>query len=385
MSTDTPRPNLVLIARRQKQGWSSRRRAARELHRVWRDNLPGPPSLESLEKALYRHETGRSQVQDDGYRKLYCLAYQASPHELFGSLDEPPATTRSAYEVRSHKFIPAFVGVEACEQLLADMGVRPASGQWLECQTSVLTDAGVVCQMYVWRFGVVIFHLVEDLAMPSLAAFAIWRERSYKEKLAWATGRLRELLPDGDPAASYVLGMHWIGDPPWSGETLDTALRILCTPKVLLDRDAEPDTALAHAEMVERALLVEGFDDPGSIRPFGVKGVSMGFASWAGVVYLPRAATRALTEAEMVACELSVQAAWMYCEYINGLVEQGRDPAVSNVYGWRFLRAVRSRLVNDRPQEVGQHRSMRQAILETSGILTHATHAIETLRDLEEG
>jgi hypothetical protein len=118
---------------------------------------------------------------------------------------------------------------------------------------------------------------------------------------------------------------------------------------------------------------------------FGVRGISIGYASWSGVVYYPIAEQRCLTEGELVAAELATQALWTYCAYINGEVEHGRDPAVPAGYGWRFLRATRSRLVNPRPQETGQHRSMRAAILETSGITNHLSQAIETLREIEEG
>ena len=44
-------------------------------------------------------------------------------------------------------------------------------------------------------------------------------------------------------------------------------------------------------------------------------------------------------------------------------------------------RGARCRLANPRPQESGQHRSMREAILETSGLAGQLDHAIETLRE----
>jgi hypothetical protein len=75
---------MVLIAKREQKAWTSRRRAARELHLIWKTNFPGAPDIDSLEKALYRHETGRTQVRDEIYRRLYCLAYDATPGELFG-------------------------------------------------------------------------------------------------------------------------------------------------------------------------------------------------------------------------------------------------------------------------------------------------------------
>ncbi|GAA2308742.1 hypothetical protein GCM10010149_68580 [Nonomuraea roseoviolacea subsp. roseoviolacea] len=75
------------------------------------------------------------------------------------------------------------------------------------------------------------------------------------------------------------------------------------------------------------------------------------------------------------------QATWAYCEWINGQVEQRHDPAIADGYGWRFLRAARSRLTNPRPRETAQHRSMRDAIVETSGLAGHLDQAIEALRE----
>mgnify|MGYP000052648314 CR=1 FL=1 len=75
MSTEVPRqfkPNLVLVNRRKAVGWESRKRAARELHRVGQQNgIRETPTVEAIEKAMYRHETGRVSVTDPIYRQLY--------------------------------------------------------------------------------------------------------------------------------------------------------------------------------------------------------------------------------------------------------------------------------------------------------------------------
>lgn len=376
-------PNLVLIAKREQKGWGSRRRAARELHKLWREQLPGLPSLESLEKALYRHETGRVQVRDEMYRKLYCLAYDASPHELFGAVQHDIDGT-GVYTVRSHKFIPAFVGVEAALHLVTDGNLPAAVNQWFDCHTRTMQAPSGQCDLYVWPFGVAMFHLTEDLTLSNLATLALWRRRSYVQNLKWATNEFRRLVSDDKVEASYVLSLYWMVTPAWPGDQLDTALRILCIPKVLLERSVETDDALGHAELVERALLEEGFDHA-EIASFGIKGISTGYASWSGVVYHPTAEHRALAESDLVACELAAQSIWAYCGHINNEVEQGRDPVVPSDYNWRFLRAMRSRMVNARPQEDEQHRSMRTAILDTSCVIDHLIHATETLRESNGG
>jgi hypothetical protein len=100
-------------------------------------------------------------------------------------------------------------------------------------------------------------------------------------------------------------------------------------------------------------------------------------------VYHPNAPDRALREDELVTCELSFQAAWAYCDHLRQQVEKGHDPVVPAEFGWRFLRGVRSRLTTERAQETSQHRSMRDAVVQTSGLDRHLTQALEILRDCD--
>lgn len=372
------RPNLVLVAKRQQRGWG-RGRAARELHRLWKEHFQSPPELDSLVKSIRRHETGEVQVRDEIYRRLYCLAYDSSPQELFGATEVEWGG--EYYSFTSHKFTPAYLGPESAARLVDTCNLIHCEGQWLDCHEgafSVLPGAN----LYVWPFGVALFHLAERLTMPNLASMAVWRQQSYREHLEWATNQFRSLTRDRDAEASYIFSLYWVTEPAWSGAMLETALRIHSMPKVLLERDQ--GGGVERATLVERSLLAEGFTHP-EISSYGVPGISVGYASWSAVVYHPVAPERALTEDETIACELATQALWMYCAYINGEIEKGKDPEVSPQYGWRFLRAMRSKLTNPRPQEVGQHRSMRNAILETSGILNQLDHAIEALRESAGG
>ncbi|MDP4501132.1 hypothetical protein [Nonomuraea turcica] len=286
----------------------------------------------------------------------------------------PAAADRAG--IRSHKFIAAYVGQPAAEKL-AEPG-QPASA---DHPTLLADHPSGECRLHIWPYGVAIFHLVEDLDMPNLAHMAVWRYQSYERDLDWATQQLRHLTGRAEVAASYVLSLYWLHSPTWVGQMLDTALRIICAPRILVDRDqAGSDTCLATAEQAEQVLLAEGFHHH-EMRSFGLAGVSLGYASWSGVAYHPLDQARCLAEEELVDCELATQAAWAYCEYINDQVENGHDPAIPDGYGWRFLRATRSRLTNPRPRETGQHRSMRDAIVETSGIAGHLDQAIEALRE----
>jgi hypothetical protein len=286
--------------------------------------------------------------------------------------------------VRSHKFIAAFVGRDAVGRL-AGLAAAEEAGQTegMACKSLPVDHAGGKCRLYVWPFGVVVYHLVEDLDLPDIASLAVWRYRSYPDNLAWATEHLRGLTGATGAKASYVLSLYWLHTAIWAGPVLDTALRIICAPRVLVDRDmADVEACEDTARQAERALLAEGFEGDG-MRPLGVKGVSAGYASWSGVVYHPCDPARALAEDELVSCELATQALWAYCEHINDQIEAGTEPDVDREYGWRFLRGARSRLANPRAQETGQHRSMRDAILETSGLLGHLEQAIDVLREQE--
>jgi hypothetical protein len=88
---------------------------------------------------------------------------------------------------------------------------------------------------------------------------------------------------------------------------VETALRLLSIPRTLIERDDDNRIpSKSHALLVEQQLLREGFDHP-EIIDFGMKGISVGYASWSGVVYHPLATDRALSEHEIVRCELTVQ------------------------------------------------------------------------------
>ncbi|MEV0387902.1 hypothetical protein [Nonomuraea sp. NPDC050643] len=375
-------PNTVLITRREAKGWS-RIRAARELERAGLGRGLSVPDADAIEKALYRHETGRAACRDPLYIELYCLVYEATQHELFGHVTAPAPSQADTFGVRSHKFVCAFIGAEQAAGLVATGQAAPGEPCFgLACHVAEASHSSGPCHLYAWPFGTAILHLAEDLNLPNIANLAIWRRRSYVENLRWASGHLSSLVGEA-VNASYVLSLYWLHSPIWSGGELDTAVRIMSTPRVLLERDDEEnDASLGHAELVERSLFTQGFDHA-EIVPFGLKGIAIGHASWSGVVYCPLAPRRALTQEELVTTELATQAMWTYCEHINGQVEQGKDPYVPDEYGWRFLRGVRSRLTNARPQETSQHRSMRSAILETSGLLDHLAQAIDVLRESE--
>jgi hypothetical protein len=115
--------------------------------------------------------------------------------------------------------------------------------------------------------------------------------------------------------------------------------------------------------------------------PIGVHGVSAGFVGWSGISYHPLAPERALQQEALVALEVLVQAMWCYATHIQGVVENGSEPNIPDQYGWRFLRTAHLRLSTARPQETAQHRLMREAIVQTSGVTEMLRGAQTALRD----
>lgn len=140
---------------------------------------------------------------------------------------------------RSHKFIATFIGPDAAKQVTnLSEAKAPDAPQWISCQSAPFAHSSGQCELHVWPFGVAIFHLIEDLKMPNIASLALWRMRSYAENMAWATTNLRQLTGLEDVSASYVLSAYWVTEPDWPENKLDVALRTICTPRILLQREA---------------------------------------------------------------------------------------------------------------------------------------------------
>jgi transcriptional regulator with XRE-family HTH domain len=297
----------------------------------------------------------------------------------------PPPRRPGTIAVESHKFIPVFIGVDRAAALMADQ-LAPATtrpGLWLEhAYTSLAHPQACSCTMYVFSCGVALFHLVQDRAPRNLTELALWRYRTYAHDLPWAEHTLQQALhhssPD-PPAAEYVLSLYRLHHGPWEGNRLDTALRLMSTPSVLVDRQS-PGGPHPADPSVENDLLDRGFDHQ-DIVPFGVPNVALGHAGWSGVSYHARAPERALSIDELLTCELTVQALWCFCRRVEVMMEQGQDPVMPEPYGWRFLRAAHSRLATARAQETAQHRLMRQAVMRTSGLTERLRAAQEALRD----
>ncbi|MGV9408323.1 hypothetical protein ACWDOP_00295 [Nocardia sp. NPDC003693] len=292
----------------------------------------------------------------------------------------PGTSTRIG--VRSHKFIAAHISLAAAERLRAALGMEETLGHLgkTPCWTTSLEGIGDECTLHVWPWGTVIIHLVEDLDISDVTTLAIWRYQSYAENLEWAGLHLSELT--GEPVRTdYVLSLYWVYSAPWAGTTLETGLRLLCAPRILVDRElTDPVAAQIAGERVEQELLAGGYVVP-EMKSFGTPGVSLAWSSWSGVVYHPHDPLRALPEGDLISFEIGLQAIWAFTAHINEQVENGVDPQVDPQYGYGFLRAARSILLTPRPQETGQHQQMRDALVNTSGLPGQLALAMEALKE----
>jgi transcriptional regulator with XRE-family HTH domain len=290
----------------------------------------------------------------------------------------PDADDGGSFSLRSHKFVVSHLSADCSPDVLADLVEAHTVAGYLPGQRSARVAHPVAgeCDLHLWDHGVVIHHLVEDVTHTDLGSLARWRYSSYERDQAWAGQVLSEQL-QREVTADYVLSVYWVTEPAWQGSRLETALRLICMPRVLVG-DGHPD---GDCSDVEHALLRVGFDHH-ELMPFGAADAAIGYASWSGVVYRPLDAERALQESDLVQVELATQSLWSHCSWLARQIEDGTQPSIPSDHGWLWLRGARSRLFTSRPQETGPHRSMREAILTTSGLPAMLDEALITLKEL---
>lgn len=368
----------VLVAERRARGWG-RERLAHEFERAATRLGFCPPERSAMIKAIYRHETGRVELRDPTYLRLYCAVYDLTPQELLGSEYAGNSTCDATQcAVTAHRFIP--VHVDPQRVALSEKTVRLLD---FDCWRYVITRDNNSANLFIFPWGIAVMHLDDELTFSDLASIAFWRRSSGPSGRAWTTDTVRRAVDPDCESAEYAMSLFWVDSLPWSGSTRSTAMRLLAMPRVLLGRTAESaEPSIEHAQQVEKALLRDGFIDS-RIDEFGMQGISVGCASWAAVAYCALSPRRALEASDLVDLEVVVQAVWAFCHRLRQEAESGDEPVVLDGFGWRWLRGVRSRLMVARPNESAQHAAMRQAIVGTSGLADQLSEAIDLLRDAE--
>lgn len=345
-------------------------------------------NLDSVTRHIKRIEAGQVQDPSAVYKNLLCSVLKKTESSLFGTVSSPVKhgdpygpeadTQATAFRLVNHKLIPAFIGPGVAESAINNLVLRETSNHSVQCYYCALNHprSEVSADLWIWPFGVALFHLAEEVEFTCLASFAIWHRRVYDEQMDWASETIKTVL-GSDASPQYAMPINWITRSIWVDREIGTALRILSAPRILLQRTAHTEASdFAHAELVERSFFQNGLFQLDASE-FGIEGISVGVASWSGIVYFPISPHRALSESEVMTYERTVQAAWSYCDWIRSQVEIGEEPDVRSQHGRRLLRALRSLITNPRPEESSQVYPLRVAVLETSGITEHLNQATD--------
>jgi transcriptional regulator with XRE-family HTH domain len=279
--------------------------------------------------------------------------------------------------VTSHKFVPLFVGPQSIPAIVDAFGLSIGESSAGQCWSGPIAHSSGSARLYLFAWGTALAHIAENLELSTIAALARWRVKTYSRDIEWL-GQQISAAVGYQTAAAYVFSVYWLDRGIWPAPRLEPAVRLLSMPRVLLG-ESDPEHAIG-AEQYEDALLHAEFDDPGIVG-FGVPGTSLGAASWSSVAYHPLVPPRALAPKDIVDVELLTQAIWSYARAICDQIEAGVDPTISPDYGIRFLRGMQSRCFTARPQESSAHRSMREAIVQTSGLADQLDAAMAALRD----
>ncbi|GGU99362.1 helix-turn-helix domain-containing protein [Kitasatospora aureofaciens] len=295
-----------------------------------------------------------------------------------------PGQQAGPFVVVSHKFIPAYVG-SRLRPVFEKALPHPEGPGGLEQRVLPLEHpAGGSATAHLLACGVAVVHLAEELTLESITELALWRYRTYPTDRAWVGAGLNALLEAAVPGQpkiedpQYVLSVYELREQSWPSSALPTALHLLTTPSVLVNRQ-NPEAVEPIGPHVETEKFTTAWTHPDVVAFHG--GSSPGLAGWSGVTYHPQPDERALTVREIVALEVDVQGLWALSSQVLDSIEDGEDPVMPEEYGWRYLRGAYSRLRASRPAETAQHRAMREAVLSTSDLPDRLRDAQEALRD----
>lgn len=217
--------------------------------------IPIPTDVGNVRRTLLRHEAGMSspKTADAPYARLYALAYGRPPEALLSNLR--PASSGRALVV-AHQFVPVYLGTEV-EVLAQALGSTERRVGWAKTHHAELTlDDQTTGDLYLFSWGVAVFHRRTPLRPESVAELAVRRRDTHRDIRRRLAQHLAGLLDREELLARYVLTAFWLAEPAWAGRDLHTAMRLLTSPRALLGSD---DAGLHHAEQIEKRLFNEGF------------------------------------------------------------------------------------------------------------------------------
>ncbi|MFJ1757320.1 XRE family transcriptional regulator [Kitasatospora sp. NPDC088134] len=298
------------------------------------------------------------------------------------SASQQPASAGSGFAVNSHQFVPVRLELEHTELYRA--GEPYGSGPGNLAQRTLVVPGGDGhhhCRLHVYEFGVAVLHIQQRMEFDSITDLAVWRYPSYEHNRAWARTAVSDLVSDvvGRSIAAvpqYTLSVYELIRHGWGAENLVTALHLLATPGVLVDRTVETAPVSLGTEPLR---FGERWTHSDAIEFTGA--TSRGVAGWSGVSYWQDPGETALSIDDIVAMELDTQALWSLSSELLHRVEEGADPQMPEQFGWRWLRGAASRLTSARPTESAAHRAMRAAVLGTSDLPERLRDAWSALKE----
>jgi len=308
------------------------------------------------------------------YVRWIAEAFGRSAAEL--GLSTPPAprtlgSSRGANKtllVRSHKFLPVYCDPAALNAI-GPTGRPPSSAAWATYEAAAGEDCAKALTLHPFPFGIVVYHIREEIEFPGVAWLAAWRKATYHHARATIDAVLAD-VPGASPT-EYVFSVYDILQHPWApGRTLRSGVRLASMPSVLLPRSerwevTQPEISRGHD--LEARLVSQGFEHP-EIREFGISGVSLGCASWSAVAYHALEPDQHLGSDKLVNIEVLTQALWAYCSRVS---TDQRPLADYPAFGLEGLRSHAARLVApSQPMEGTDECLAREAIVETSRLRT---------------
>ena len=187
------------------------------------------------------------------------------------------------------------------------------------------------CNLYLWPFGVALFHLVEDLTLDCVAQLAVWRRvRPASQNMYWAHDQLRALTGREVDRQPYVTESLLGRRARMAGPRPPDRAAAPCAFAACWSSGQDDiDESCLRARRTCRTSVAPGqVLRPPRTRRLRNEGHLMGYASWSGVVYYPIARDRALHENELITCELSPSASRIrpYCDYLQPTSRTRRRP-----------------------------------------------------------
>ena len=318
-------------------------------------------------------------------------AFVAVCQELRQTFEQLGSASRNSkkhrdFSVLSEKFIPVFIGQEQATKYAPCKEVPRFADLKEHERYSICQNGGITA--YKFPFGVSLLHCQEQLRFSSIAELAAERRRSYKNTLDSDCAGFVELCEALRLEATkgfrpnYALSLFTVLEPAWDSQReLEIALKLLAMPGLLISNsqkaNGKSNEVLEKAKQIEDEFFKNGIESD-EISDFGLKGISIGYASWAGVSYYVADSGRAIGSAQISSFEIQLQALWCYADAVQKQLVRFENTDAENLFGAKYIRSAYSQLIAVGGRDSMQLRRMKDAVSKTS----HITRIVESALDV---